>query len=806
MEAATGREGVTLAPRGRYCCACGRAVDDFGPGGPRGRPGAKCPYCGALERHRFLAYLLRQLGPYVASAEAVLDVAPQPQLRHVLTELAGPAYVGVDLVEPRMIDVRADLTCLPFPDDLFDVIICYHVLEHVPDDAAAMAELHRVLRPGGIAMVEVPWRGDRPTDEDPGAPVEERVRRFGQADHVRYYGRDFEPRLRKAGFAPTRLRPSDLIAPVELQRLGMIPSEVLWLCRTAGLAVAGAPAQLRPTGLVEDVGTGPPRSEPEMLWDEVRRLRGATADLRRMVWERDRDLSRRNRDVKRATAAARRSEAARQRLARRRSVRLALSAASVARPAVRVVRSAVRTGATTGDGAVAGEQLPDAPGPYRVELRRRLAPSGRLRLAVLGAAEGLAALRSDGDRPGWRVTWRGATDAGGEADVVILADPTVDGHAVDRTAVLVAVVRDRTDEWVRTPWFDDVDIVLVVDREGAPPALDGTTRVGRAIPAGGLTRVALAGAVEAWVDEVRVAVCTPTPNRELAHEWGDTFFAEALQGEFERSGHPARVYLRDEFAAGHLGRADVAVHLLGLAVPDTRRGQVSVLWVISHPERVKAELCNRYDLVLAASEPYATKLQRTVDAPVFPLLQATDQRRFRPAASGPDHDLLFVANSRWTRRRIVDDLTPTDLDLAVYGKDWTADLIDPRHVRGRGVPNAELHRYYSSAAVVLNDHWPEMAAEGFVSNRVYDALACGAVVVSDPVVGIDEQFDGAVVTYRSRLDLHGAVTRLLGDEEERQWRAERGRAAVLERHTFAHRVERLLSLLGPFLGPAGGAR
>jgi ubiquinone/menaquinone biosynthesis C-methylase UbiE len=47
-------------------------------------------------------------------------------------------------------DVKADICDLPFEDNQYDVILCNHVLEHIPDDTKAMQELYRVLKPGGI--------------------------------------------------------------------------------------------------------------------------------------------------------------------------------------------------------------------------------------------------------------------------------------------------------------------------------------------------------------------------------------------------------------------------------------------------------------------------------------------------------------------------------------------------------------------------------------------------------------------------------------------------------------------------------
>ena len=158
-------------------------------------------------------------------------------------------------------------------------------------------------------------------------------------------------------------------------------------------------------------------------------------------------------------------------------------------------------------------------------------------------------------------------------------------------------------------------------------------------------------------------------------------------------------------------------------------------------------------------------------------------------------DLLFVGNSRRSRRAIVDDLSPVIHDLAVYGKGWTSDLIDPLHVRGELIPNEQLHRYYASARIVLNDHWPDMRAQGFLSNRLYDALASGAFVISDAVVGIEQEFDDAVVTYTEPDELRRLADQYLADGAARRAKAERGRRAVLGRHTFAHRVDRMLEVV-----------
>ncbi len=251
------------------------------------------------------------------------------------------------------------------------------------------------------------------------------------------------------------------------------------------------------------------------------------------------------------------------------------------------------------------------------------------------------------------------------------------------------------------------------------------------------------------------------------------------------------MHLLPDWAAPVAARDDVALHIFGLREAPTRPGQVNLLWHISHPDRASPELYDRYDHVFVASDVFAARMASRADVAVTALHQATDPERFAPDATGPRHELLFVANSRNVHRRIVDDLAGTDHDLAVYGQKWRPDLIEPRFVKGEGIPNADLARYYSSASIVLNDHWEDMRAEGFISNRIYDALACAAFVISDDVEGIHAEFDGSVITYQGRQELLALIERYLADPAERRRLGERGRAIVLERHTFDARAREI---------------
>jgi len=129
-----------------------------------------------------------------------------PKSRYVTTDSMATL---VDLLEVTPA-VCASVTELGFRSDFFDLVICSHVLEHVKNDRLAIAELFRVTKPGGLAIVPVPldWSRDE-TDERDGLSAEDRARFYGEADHVRQYGRDYLERLREAGFRVDTFRLAD---------------------------------------------------------------------------------------------------------------------------------------------------------------------------------------------------------------------------------------------------------------------------------------------------------------------------------------------------------------------------------------------------------------------------------------------------------------------------------------------------------------------------------------------------------------------------------------------------------------------
>ena len=155
----------------------------------------------SLERHRLLWLYLKNETDFFSTSHKVLHFAPEQAFFKKFKNLSLLDYTTTDLNSP-LADVSADICALPFQDNSFDIILCNHVLEHIPDDIKAMSELYRVLKPSGWGIFQIPQdlKRDLTFEDDSITDRKERAEIFGQYDHVRIYGLDYFDRLIEAGF------------------------------------------------------------------------------------------------------------------------------------------------------------------------------------------------------------------------------------------------------------------------------------------------------------------------------------------------------------------------------------------------------------------------------------------------------------------------------------------------------------------------------------------------------------------------------------------------------------------------------
>jgi len=203
------------------------------------RLNAMCPHCHSTDRERLVyLYLENKSGALFARNKRfkLLHVAPEKNLRKTLIAKPNIDYLSADLNSPSSM-VKMDITDIKYDDNTFDVVICNHVLEHIPDDQKAMAELYRVLKPGGWAILQVPISLSlNQTYEDPlVTSPEERERIFGQSDHVRIYAKDYRDRLEEVGFFVEVYSFAKEFGDSAIRKYGLSKDENIYICSKPGL-------------------------------------------------------------------------------------------------------------------------------------------------------------------------------------------------------------------------------------------------------------------------------------------------------------------------------------------------------------------------------------------------------------------------------------------------------------------------------------------------------------------------------------------------------------------------------------------
>lgn len=188
----------------KYCPICGYETPIFIAGGVNYRKNAMCPNCNSLERHRFLYFFIENRINLTNNFQ-LLHFAPEKAFYDIFKNLDNVDYHTCDIEKSVYVNEIIDIQDIPYDNDFFNLIICNHVLEHVPDDKKAMSELYRVIKPvsengGAIIMVPLDLNMSETLEKEEYNTPELREKYYGQSDHVRLYGADFQNKLEDAGF------------------------------------------------------------------------------------------------------------------------------------------------------------------------------------------------------------------------------------------------------------------------------------------------------------------------------------------------------------------------------------------------------------------------------------------------------------------------------------------------------------------------------------------------------------------------------------------------------------------------------
>jgi SAM-dependent methyltransferase len=210
----------------------GKTFSKFLPYGyEKQRPNVLGPSTLSLERHRLLWLYLQRKTDFFTRPQKLLHFAPEQAFFKRFKDMENLEYTTTDLNSP-IADVKADICDLPFETDFFDTLICNHVLEHIKDDSQAIKELLRVLKPGGMAILQIPQDLSRATtfEDNSITDSKDRSRIFGQYDHLRIYGRDYFDKLREIGFQVKEVDFTSELTEEEVDYFRLSQGELLPIC------------------------------------------------------------------------------------------------------------------------------------------------------------------------------------------------------------------------------------------------------------------------------------------------------------------------------------------------------------------------------------------------------------------------------------------------------------------------------------------------------------------------------------------------------------------------------------------------
>ncbi|MCK4352473.1 glycosyltransferase [candidate division WOR-3 bacterium] len=233
---------------------------------------------------------------------------------------------------------------------------------------------------------------------------------------------------------------------------------------------------------------------------------------------------------------------------------------------------------------------------------------------------------------------------------------------------------------------------------------------------------------------------------------------------------------------------NIVIHLFGrqTKLPKTT---YNLIWIYSHPDEVTPKLLRQYDKIFCLSSSFINKInQMGFEAKL--MLGATVKK---PIVSDIKYDIVFVGNARPELpygRKIIQDVGETAYNFKVWGYGWK-NILPKKYYGGAYFDNQRLNELYASSLITLNDHFEDMANEGFVAVRIFDILASGGFCISDKNSGIKEIFGDTVPQYKSAEHLRKLIDFYINNPDERLELMKKGQKIALS-HPWQERAKQFL--------------
>jgi len=298
----------------------------------------------------------------------------------------------------------------------------------------------------------------------------------------------------------------------------------------------------------------------------------------------------------------------------------------------------------------------------------------------------------------------------------------------------------------------------------------------------------------------KIAIKIPTSNWQDAESWGDYYFAVSLEKYFRKNNWEVIIQSSPDWDNNGDSDCLSVLVLRGLSMYKTKPYHFNMMWNISHPDMVTEDEYKSYNHVFIASDFWAKKIQKKIpQTKVTTLLQCTDHEVFKkPISTEVDKinnkNSLFVGNSRKQFRESVMYAVNNGFDVSIYGKLWET-YVDKKYIKAKCISNKLLYVYYNSAPVLLNDHWKDMAQKGFVSNRIFDALAVESILLTDDVVDMPNEIKQYINIYKNEKDFVEKLSDILLNQQKYREKVATARDVIINNYSFEKRAEEILSVI-----------
>ncbi len=290
------------------------------------------------------------------------------------------------------------------------------------------------------------------------------------------------------------------------------------------------------------------------------------------------------------------------------------------------------------------------------------------------------------------------------------------------------------------------------------------------------------------------------PSGEESKKWGDTYFANELAESLRNLDQKVMVIYRDEDPFLFVQADTILLNLRGILPLPTFPNVLNMIWIISHPNQLTKYELKKYELVFAASEIWAAEKSKKWKMKIKPLLQATNPKKFNTEVSkaASCDRILFVGNTRGIFRKSIKTISQSSREFLIIGKGWEK-FIPKKNILQEFIKNSELSSEYRKSKFVLSDHWSDMAKNGFIANRIFDAAASGARVISDYVPGSKKIFGSSLLEFQTQKELSKLIDRDLESKFGKQSELDENAKMIQDQHSFDKRAEVLLSSVRNFI-------